>query len=354
MTELFGRLAPGADVESARAELRAVHGAIVKEHPGGVPGRSPTSASTPSGCAIRSRRGRARCCSSCSRRPASCSSSPVERREPDPRAIGAARIASSRCAPRSAPARATLRRTLLAESLVLCGTGAVLGVAIARPMVAVLGRYASRFSVRALDLTLDASMLWVGVGLALLAAVAARVRAAPAERRRVARLRAVERRPAHHRRDQPPAADVRGHADRRVVRAAGRRRHAADDAARAPGDAARIRDQRRARGQRAGDRRSGRRPSRFAASTARSSGACSEVPGVERVAFGSTVPWRDAGSFGGGLAVLGRRTHARERPGRSARALPIGVARLLRGARHADRRRTRLHRRRPDGRRDAS
>src|SRR5688572_3985493 len=33
MTELFGRLAPGADLESARAELRAVHGAIVKEHP---------------------------------------------------------------------------------------------------------------------------------------------------------------------------------------------------------------------------------------------------------------------------------------------------------------------------------
>src|SRR5207302_3689028 len=33
MTELFGRLAPGADLASARAELRAVHGAIVKEHP---------------------------------------------------------------------------------------------------------------------------------------------------------------------------------------------------------------------------------------------------------------------------------------------------------------------------------
>jgi hypothetical protein len=37
MTELFGRLAPGADVESARAELRAVHGAIVKEHPEAYP-----------------------------------------------------------------------------------------------------------------------------------------------------------------------------------------------------------------------------------------------------------------------------------------------------------------------------
>src|SRR5437868_15251358 len=33
MTELFGRLAPGADLDAARAELRAVHGAVVKEHP---------------------------------------------------------------------------------------------------------------------------------------------------------------------------------------------------------------------------------------------------------------------------------------------------------------------------------
>src|SRR3954468_9860327 len=33
MTELFGRLAPGADLEAARAELRAVHGAIRQEHP---------------------------------------------------------------------------------------------------------------------------------------------------------------------------------------------------------------------------------------------------------------------------------------------------------------------------------
>src|SRR5882762_5272198 len=33
MTELFGRLAPGTNLESVRAELRAVHGTIVKEHP---------------------------------------------------------------------------------------------------------------------------------------------------------------------------------------------------------------------------------------------------------------------------------------------------------------------------------
>ena len=64
-----------------------------------------------------------------------------------------------------------LRRTLLVESLLLCGAGATLGVLIARPMVAVLARYASRFSVRALDLSVDSSLLWVGVGLALVAAV---------------------------------------------------------------------------------------------------------------------------------------------------------------------------------------
>src|SRR5437764_6497103 len=33
MTELFGRLAPGVDLEQARAELRTVHGAMLKEHP---------------------------------------------------------------------------------------------------------------------------------------------------------------------------------------------------------------------------------------------------------------------------------------------------------------------------------
>ena len=66
---------------------------------------------------------------------------------------------------------ALLRRVLLAESLLLCGAGAMLGVLSARPMVAILARYASRFSVRALDLMVDSSMLWIGAGLALGAAV---------------------------------------------------------------------------------------------------------------------------------------------------------------------------------------
>ncbi len=67
--------------------------------------------------------------------------------------------------------RAALRRTLLAESVVLCLAGALLAVAVARPMVAVLAQYAARFSVRAHDVTVDATLLWVGGALAVLVAV---------------------------------------------------------------------------------------------------------------------------------------------------------------------------------------
>ena len=77
MTELFGRLAPGAELEAARAELRAVHG---RDHPGASRGllrSSPTSASTPCGSAIRSRRARGPCCSCCSPHRRWCSSSPA-------------------------------------------------------------------------------------------------------------------------------------------------------------------------------------------------------------------------------------------------------------------------------------
>ena len=67
MTELFGRLAPGADLEAARAELRAVHGAIVKEHPEAYPPKADFRIDA-GGCAIRSSRRRGRCCWCCSRR----------------------------------------------------------------------------------------------------------------------------------------------------------------------------------------------------------------------------------------------------------------------------------------------
>ena len=74
MTELFGRLAPGATLEAARAELRVAHAAMVKAHPEAYESR-PTSASTRRGCATRSSRRRGRSCWCCWRRPRWSSSS---------------------------------------------------------------------------------------------------------------------------------------------------------------------------------------------------------------------------------------------------------------------------------------
>jgi putative ABC transport system permease protein len=170
MTELFGRLAPHADLDAARAELRAVHGAILEEHPESYPARSDFRID-----AVRLRDqivSPARtillvllaasallfiiACSNV----ANLILARAVRREGE-LAIRAALGASA----------GALRRTLLAESLLLCGAGAMLAVAIARPMVTVLARYAARFSVRALDVTVDATLLWVGVSLALAAAI---------------------------------------------------------------------------------------------------------------------------------------------------------------------------------------
>jgi putative ABC transport system permease protein len=170
MTELFGRLAPGVDLESARAELRAVHGAMVREHPEVYSAKADFRIDT-----VRLRdqiTSRARtvllvllaasalvfviACSNV----ANLILARTVRREGE-LTIRAALGAST----------GALRRMLLADSLLLCAAGATLGVLSARPMVAILARYASRFSVRALDLTVDSSLLWVGALLAVVAAV---------------------------------------------------------------------------------------------------------------------------------------------------------------------------------------
>ena len=170
MTELFGRLAPGSSLEQARAELQATHGAVVTEHKEAYPVKDDfrimavplrdqvTSPARTILLVLLAASGLifVIACSNV----ANLILARSVRREGE-LAIRAALGATS----------AALRRTLLAESLVLCGAGALLGVLIARPMVAVLARYASRFSVRALDLTVDATLLWVGVALAITSAI---------------------------------------------------------------------------------------------------------------------------------------------------------------------------------------
>jgi len=170
MTELFGRLAPGADLDAARAELRTAHSTMLTEHP--------ESYSPKAGFRIDAVQLRDQIVA-----PARTVLLVLLAASALVFVIACSNVANlilarsvrreGELAVRAAlGARAgALRRTLLAEGLVLCGAGALLGVLIARPMVAILSRYAARFSVRALDVTVDATLLWVGAGLAIAAAV---------------------------------------------------------------------------------------------------------------------------------------------------------------------------------------
>ncbi|HTR01794.1 MAG TPA: ADOP family duplicated permease [Thermoanaerobaculia bacterium] len=170
MTELFGRLAPGATLEGTRAELKAVHASMMQAHPESY------SAAARVGLEVKTLGDQlaspARtilllllaaaavvfviACSNV----ANLILGRSVRREGE-LAVRAALGAS----------RGALRRTLLAESLVLCVAGAALGLLLARPLVAVAARYAARFSVRALEARVDGSVLWLGAGLAVVAAV---------------------------------------------------------------------------------------------------------------------------------------------------------------------------------------
>jgi putative ABC transport system permease protein len=170
MTELFGRLKPGVTLEAAQADLKTAYQTMVREHP--------EAYSVKGQGRITARRLRDQITSKASTvlwvllaasglvfiiacsNVANLVLARTVRREGE-LSIREALGASSR----------DLRRTLLAESLMLCTAGAALGVAIAYPMVATLARYAARFSVRALDLKVDSSLLLVGAGLALAASV---------------------------------------------------------------------------------------------------------------------------------------------------------------------------------------
>jgi len=299
MTELFGRLAPGVDLEAARAELRTVYTRMVKDHPEAY---SAKAESRISAVLLRDQiTSRARtvllvlmaasllvfiiACSNV----ANLILARTVRREGE-LAIRAALGAST----------AALRRTLLAESLLLCGAGAVLGVLSAGPMVALLARYAARFSVRALDLKVDASMLWVGALLAVIAAVL---------------LAFVPRLPAanssHGISLGSSSVRITGSTSRRL------RLFAVTQIAASfvllAGASMLLKTLLALQAVQTGfDTRHvlalnvpvmtyGRTPEQVLGFYREITRRITELPGVERVAVGTSVPWRDAGTFGPGF-----------------------------------------------------
>jgi predicted permease len=170
MTELFGRLAPGATVEAARAELTSAHASMMREHPEAYSARAqvrlqvttlPEQMASPARTILLLLLAAAAvvfviACSNV----ANLILGRSVRRQAE-LALRAALGAS----------RGALRRTLLAESLVLCAAGAVLGLMLAAPLLTVVARYAARFCVRAQEATVDSSVLCLGAGLALVASV---------------------------------------------------------------------------------------------------------------------------------------------------------------------------------------
>jgi putative ABC transport system permease protein len=299
MTELFGRLQPGADLEAARADLRAAHSAMVKEHPEAY---SPKGDFRIEAVTLRDQiTSPARtvllvllaasalvfiiACSNV----ANLILARSVRREGE---------LAVRAALGAKPWE--LRRTLLAESLLLCGAGAVLGVIVARPMVTLLSRYAARFSVRALDVTIDSSLLGVGAGLAIAAAVLLAF---------VPRL---------------PSADAAGgiglsNGSARLTTGTNRRLRAFAVAQIAAsfmllaGAGALLTALLTLQSQQTGfNLRNvlaihvpvmsyGRTPDQVTAFYKDVMRRITELPGVERVAVGTLIPWREAGSFGPGF-----------------------------------------------------
>ena len=303
MTELFGRLAPGANLDAARAELRVVHGAMLREHPEAY---SPTADFRIDAVPLRDQiTARARTVLLVLLAAAAlvfviaCSNvvnlilARTVRREGEL----AVRLALGASA-------AAVRRTLLAESLLLCGAGALLGVLSARPLVSVLARYAARFSVRALDLTADSSLLWTGVALALLAAVL---------------LAFVPRLPgasaAHGSALSSGSSRISGGSNRRL-RAFAVTQIAASFVLLA-GAATLVRTLLALQAAQTGfDTRRvlvlnvpmisyGRTPDQITLFYQDMMRRTSDVPGVDGVAFGSAAPWRDKGTSGPGLQFSG-------------------------------------------------
>jgi predicted permease len=170
MTEVFARLAPDATLESARAELRERYAAILAAHPDVYKSadqyqidvkrmHDQINASANTILWILFAAAALLFIIACSN-VANLVLARTVRRESE-LAVRAALGANT----------AALRRALLAESILLCGSGVLAALALAAPMVYVLGRYAARFSVRADGLTLDFNLVWFGIALALVAAV---------------------------------------------------------------------------------------------------------------------------------------------------------------------------------------
>ena len=354
MTELFGRLAPGADLEAARAELRArprrdASRSIPRRtrrsrfpHRRGAAARSDHLAGADG--AARAARGVG----------AGLRHRVLERREPDPGAIGAARR-------RARDPRGARRQRRRAAADAARREPAAVRRRRAPRRARSRGRWSrswrgmrrasrcARSTSRSMR-ACSGSASSLALAAAVLLAFVPRLPSADASNG----FGLSNGSAADHVGHEPPPAPVRRHADCRVVRAARRRRHAADDAARAAGDARPGFDTRSVLALNVpvmsyGAHAASRSPAFYREVMRRITRAARRA---SRSPSAPSCRGATPAAFGPGFQFSAEGYAKAERRRRSARAVPHGLAGLLRRARRAAHRRPRLHRRRPPRRRD--
>ena len=301
MTELFGRLAPNADLETARAELRTIHAAMLKDHPESYPKagdfrieavglRDQITSSARTVLLVLLAASALVFVIACSNVANLILARSVRRQ--GELAIRAALGASSWA----------LRRTLLAESLLLVRRR---GAARARCW---RGRWsrswrATRRVSRSARSTSRSTPRCCGSAPALAVAPPSCWRSCRGCRRR-----------------RPPTASVSTGGNVRITSGTNRRLRAFAVTQIAASfvllagagmlltalvalaaDRHRVQDAQRPRAERAGRSRSSAARRKRAAFYKEALRRIGELPGVERVAIGTIVPWRDAGGFGPGF-----------------------------------------------------
>ncbi len=171
MTDLFGRLRPTVTLDEARADIEAAYAAMTAGHPDAYPPSSQlrvaitplreqiTAPARPILLTLLAAAGLVLIVAVANAANLILARSVSRQAELDVRAaLGASAGA--------------LRRTLLAESLMLGAAGAAVGIVIAHPLVAVVGRFASRYTIERVDSAVDPVVLAAGALLAVIAALA--------------------------------------------------------------------------------------------------------------------------------------------------------------------------------------
>lgn len=170
MTEVFGRMAPGAGIEHVRSELQVLQSQMVREHPEAYDPDSIFGVSavllldqltTKAKTTLYMLMGMAGVLLLVAL--SSVSNLMIARAVRRDRELAIRRALGA--------SRAALRRAFLLEALFLSMAGALIGALLAAPGVRVVSRFAARLTVRAQDIALDADALGVAIAIAIACAM---------------------------------------------------------------------------------------------------------------------------------------------------------------------------------------